>query len=234
MAGMSRLRSSKDDSLARQAQELRSHFERDIDRRTAYRVDDYVWVESVSLEGVFPVTELVLILRRASRPTCRYGFRARVWNDEGRLMSDEPGGWNTVEGYAGILGIHLDEIVHAAKGGLPDDCAEDEVVWPVDRLGGTFWGLGTDLPRFPPLATGHILLLRSPFALAKVKVVEVLDDGRVRAEVWDHTALRAVERLIDRNDIEKSFGTNLARSGAGSTPPGPEQHAIRAWLDDSG
>jgi hypothetical protein len=143
-------------------------------------------------------------------------------------MSDEPGGWNSVDGYAGILGIHLDEIIHAGEGGLPDDCPEGEVVWPVDRLTGTFWGLGTDLPRFPPLVEGDIVVLRSG---TLARVLELLDEGRIRAEVWDHSALRALDQLIDQREIELSLGSRFT---FGSTPAGPEADAIRAWLRGSG
>jgi hypothetical protein len=229
MAGMSDAPSANvGEPRGEQAGQLLTLLERDVGLRVAYGWDDSCWVESARLVGHFPTTELVLIVRRASRPDCQYGFRARVWRDDGRLMSDDPGGWSTVEGYAGILGIHLDEIIHAGEGGLPDDCPEGEVVWPIDRLGGTYWGLGTDLPRFPPPVEGDILVLQSS---ELARVVEVLENGRIRAEVWDHSSLRAVVQVIDRSVVESSLGH---RFPFGSDPPGPEADALRAWLGGSG
>lgn len=85
------------------------------------------WVEDVSVDGVYPGSQLVVLVRDDDRPGCTFGFRLPVWNQEGRpAMEDD---WPTPEGHAWILAIHLEEDVEAAGHGLPTECAPGEVTW---------------------------------------------------------------------------------------------------------
>lgn len=85
------------------------------------------WVEDVSLDGAYPGSQLMVLVRDGDRPACTFGFRLPVWNQDGRpAMEDD---WPTPEGHAWIVAIHLEEDVEAAGHGLPAECTPGEVTW---------------------------------------------------------------------------------------------------------
>jgi len=93
------------------------------DRRTLGTVT----VEDVRVDGSFPDSRLVVVVRLSTRPDCRFGFRARIWTNEGvskGALNDFP----EAEDFAMILGTHLEETVMAWPG-LPADCAPDGIAW---------------------------------------------------------------------------------------------------------
>lgn len=85
------------------------------------------WVEDVFVDGVYPGSQLVVLVRDGDRPECTFGFRLAVWNQDGRPAMEDH--WPTPEDHAWILAINLEEDVEAAGYGLPAQCAPGEVTW---------------------------------------------------------------------------------------------------------
>jgi hypothetical protein len=62
-----------------------------LGRRTMLRrVLETVAFENVRLEGAFPYTEVVILFRTRRRPEILFGWRERIWSDEGLFASDGP------------------------------------------------------------------------------------------------------------------------------------------------
>jgi hypothetical protein len=93
------------------------------DRRTLGTVT----VEDVRVEGGFPDSRLVVVVRLSTRPHCRFGFRARIWTDEG-VSRGAANDFPDADDFAMILGAHLEETVMAWPG-LPSECAPDGITW---------------------------------------------------------------------------------------------------------
>jgi hypothetical protein len=93
------------------------------DRRTSGAVT----TDEVRLDGSYPATELVVVLRDSARPDCRFGLRARIWTDDGRPRGELHQFASPAE-FAMILNTHLEEEVMAYPG-LPDECEPGAVTW---------------------------------------------------------------------------------------------------------
>lgn len=85
------------------------------------------WVEDVSVDGVYPGSQLVVLVRDGDRPGCTFGFRLPVWDQDGRPAMEHH--WPTPEVHAWILATNLEEDVEAAGHGLPAECTPGEVTW---------------------------------------------------------------------------------------------------------
>jgi hypothetical protein len=83
--------------------------------------NDGVWVEEVLLEGSYPDTTGLIILRDDRQPGCRFAWRLgelwdwRTFQDAGADPDD----------HAGWIELELDEDVEAVNYGIPIRCLED-------------------------------------------------------------------------------------------------------------
>lgn len=85
------------------------------------------WVDDVSVDGVYPGSQLAVLVRDGDRPACTFGFRLPVWGQDGRPAMEDH--WPTPEGHAWILALTLEEDVEAAGHGLPAECTPGEITW---------------------------------------------------------------------------------------------------------
>jgi hypothetical protein len=93
-----------------------------VGRRRFQALDnDGVWVEEVRLEGSYPDTTGLFILRDDRQPGCRFAWRLgelwdwRTFQDAGADPDD----------HAGWIELELDEDVEAVNYGIPIRCLED-------------------------------------------------------------------------------------------------------------
>jgi hypothetical protein len=94
-----------------------------VNPRTGGRVlGDAVWIE-----GAYPESRAMIVLRDEAQPECRFGWRVRVWRDSRRPTGEDS--WGTPEQFAGIMLVHLQEFIAAGEGNLPDRCLPGEITW---------------------------------------------------------------------------------------------------------
>lgn len=82
-----------------------------------------VSLESISLEGAFPATQLVIIFRHRSRPACRFGMKFELWEGISPDSEVDP----DIIVTPAIAGVQ--EEIEAADLGLPEDCSPATVTW---------------------------------------------------------------------------------------------------------
>jgi hypothetical protein len=104
-----------------------------LDRRTLGEVV----ADDVRVEGRFPSSRVVVVLRLSARADCRFGFGARVWTDAGEPRG-AAGHFTDPDGFAMILAVHLEESVTTGSG-LPDACDPDEITWVPVNPSSSYW-----------------------------------------------------------------------------------------------
>ncbi len=117
-------------------QRLKAFIERNyIERPRTWRDNKSrgeVSVEDVGLEGSYPDTAVVVIVRDDTRPDCRFGFREPLW-DQG---TPDPH-WPTPEELAWRIMLGLEEMIQPLGWGLPDECDPQGITWAYVRDPGT-------------------------------------------------------------------------------------------------
>ena len=86
-----------------------------------------VTVEDVGLDGSYPDTAVVVIVRDQSRPHCRFGFRIPLWAEG----TPNPH-WHTPEELAWRTMLGLEEMIQPIGWGLPDECDPQGITWAYD------------------------------------------------------------------------------------------------------
>jgi hypothetical protein len=76
---------------------------------------------NVTLGGIYPETELSVVIRVAG---CRYGFRFRIWNDEGKPAHEDGA---SAEDWAYDISIQVTEYSSLANPSA--GCSDDTVTW---------------------------------------------------------------------------------------------------------
>jgi hypothetical protein len=84
-------------------------------------------VVSVSREGVFPATNVVVLFKHDTRPHCQFGMRYPVWDDDDDERCRHAGF------QVNTLVANLREWIDAVDLGLPLDCGNAEVAWLDDQ-----------------------------------------------------------------------------------------------------
>ena len=105
---------------------LKEQLERKLGGRGRFRAhnNDGVWVEEVRLEGSYPDTTGVIILRDDQQPGCRFAWRlGQLW--DWREFEDVRGA--DPDDHASWIEMSLDEDVEAVNYGIPIRCLEDEL-----------------------------------------------------------------------------------------------------------
>jgi hypothetical protein len=106
---------------------LKERLERRLAGRKRFQAyhNDGVWVEEVRLDGSYPDTTGMIILRDDRQPGCRFAWRlGELWNWRSFEMTgadpDEQANW---------IELHLDEDVEAVNYGIPIRCLEGELTF---------------------------------------------------------------------------------------------------------
>lgn len=108
-------------------QRLKGRLERRLGGRRRFQAhhNDGVWVEEIRLEGSYPDTTGVIMLRDDRQPGCRFAWGLgelwdwRVFEDAGADPDD----------HAWWIEMHLDEDVEAVNYGIPIRCVEDKLTF---------------------------------------------------------------------------------------------------------
>jgi hypothetical protein len=106
---------------------LKERLERQLAGRKRFQAyhNDGVWVEEVRLDGSYPDTTGMIILRDDRQPDCRFAWRlGELWDWRSFEMTgadpDEQANW---------IELHLDEDVEAVNYGIPIRCLEGELTF---------------------------------------------------------------------------------------------------------
>jgi hypothetical protein len=93
-------------------------------RRFQAHDNDGVWVEEIRLEGSYPDTTGVIILRDDRQPGCRFAWSfGDLWD----WRDFENAGGAKPEDHAWWIELYLDEDVEAVNYGIPIRCVEDDL-----------------------------------------------------------------------------------------------------------
>lgn len=105
---------------------LKEQLERRLAGRRRFQAhdNDGVWVEEICLEGSYPGTTGVIILRDDRQPGCRFAWSlGDLWD----WRDFENAGGAKPEDHAWWIELYLDEDVEAVNYGIPIRCVEDEL-----------------------------------------------------------------------------------------------------------
>jgi hypothetical protein len=105
---------------------LKEQLERKLSGRGRFgaRDNEGVWVEEVRLEGSYPDTTGVIILRDDRQPACRFAWSfGQLW--DWRTFEDVRGA--DPDDHASTIEMYLDEDVEAVNYGIPIRCVEDDL-----------------------------------------------------------------------------------------------------------
>jgi hypothetical protein len=225
---------------------LKEHLEVSLRRRKRFRAhdNDGVWVEEIRLEGTYPDTTGVIILRDERQPGCRFAWRfGQLWD---RRQFEDVGGADP-DDHAWRIEMALDEDVEAVSYGIPIRCIQDDLTTvgvhelsfrdvvrraPFAVLAPTrLHDLGDprvlyeERRRFFPFATVHLVYDRRDGLLVSCQT------ERLRQEVPD-TGWERVDRVVDDQTFVMWVLTHPRESSFRVWPPLDPLETVAVTFED--